>query len=225
MNKKIENFIPRKYLDIENNDSCNFDAILENDISVILGEPASGKTYQLEFYSKEKENIICQDLVTIDNKVININNIDIIFLDSIDEALRNYSSVDMKQLQQKLTSYILECKKINLKIKFVITCRQLEWNEYFSSKLKEIDNSLKVYKIIDLEEEQINILLNDREINNKEFWNFISTNYLEFLLKNILVILKIIDNYNKYKTQSINYTDIYVDIIKDHLSVKGEERD
>ncbi len=225
MNKKIENFIKRKYKDIDNTDSCDFPSILKNDISIILGEPASGKTHQLEFYSEEKENIICQDLVTVNLKEINISKIDIIFLDSIDEALRNHSSVTMKELQEKLSSYIGECKRINPKIKFVITCRQLEWNEHFSKKLKVIDNSLKVYEIKDLEKKQINILLKDKGINTVEFWNFISTNYLNFLLKNILVILNIIDNYNKYRTQTINYTDIYIDIIKEHLSVKGEGRD
>ena len=225
MNKKIENFIPRKYLDIENNDSCDFDTIVENDISVILGEPASGKTYQLKLYYNKKENIKLEDIVNINHNEIDIENVDIILLDSIDEALKSNLSRDKKELQYKLTKYISKCKEFNPKIKLILTCRQGEWYEYFSDKLNETYKSLKVYKILDLDDEQINTLLVVNKINNKEFWNFISTNHLEFLLKNILVIQNIIANYDHYKTKMINYTDIYIDILKEHLTVKGKERD
>lgn len=225
MNKKIENFIPRKYLDIENNDRCDFDSILENDISVILGEPASGKTYQLKFYYNQKENIKLEDIVNINYNEINVDNVEIILLDSIDEALKSNLSRDKKELQYKLTKYISKCKELNPKIKFILTSRQGEWYEYFSDKLNETYKSLKVYKILDLDDEQINTLLVVNKINNKEFWNFISINHLVFLLKNILVVQKIIANYDNYKTRMINYTDIYIDILKEHLTVKGKERD
>ena len=88
MNKKIENFIPRKYLDIENNDRCDFDSILENDISVILGEPASGKTYQLKFYYNQKENIKLEDIVNINYNEINVDSI-------MSENLRNKTCLDI----------------------------------------------------------------------------------------------------------------------------------
>ena len=46
------NFIPRKFKNIESNDIVDFDTLVQNNsISVILGEPASGKTYQLKEYS------------------------------------------------------------------------------------------------------------------------------------------------------------------------------
>lgn len=219
-------FIKRKFQDIEDiNNQTTFDSIIQNNISVILGEPASGKTFQLKNYSASREKILFKELVNIYLEEIDIDNIDLIFLDSIDEALRDTSSISMKQLQDKLTKYIYKCKEINSSVKFVLTCRQLEWNEYFANSIKEIDNSLKVYKILDLEKEQIDAILTEKQIDNTEFWSFISSNYLDFLLKNILVTFKIINNYNEYRTKTVNYTDIYIDIIKEHLTVKGDDRD
>lgn len=219
-------FIRRKFQNIEDvNNQVTFDIIIQNTISVILGEPASGKTFQLKNYSFGKENILFKELVNIELEKINIDSIELIFLDSIDEALRDTSSISMKQLQDKLTKYINKCKEINPSIKFVLTCRQLEWNAYFANSIKEIDNSLKVYKILDLEKAQIDLILTEKQIDNSEFWSFISSNYLDFLLKNILVIFRIINNYNEYKTKTVNYTDIYIDIIKEHLTVKGDDRD
>lgn len=54
---------------------------------------------------------------------------------------------------------------------------------------------------------------------------FISKNYLDFLLKNILVIFNIIDNYKEYRSKELSFIDIYFDLIKDHLSVKGDDRE
>ncbi|MBU1855122.1 MAG: hypothetical protein KKF89_05355, partial [Nanoarchaeota archaeon] len=149
-------------------------------------------------------------------------NIEIILLDSIDEALANYPSP--KILQDKLVRFIKSIQAKNENTIFVISCRSIEWNEYFENVLKEIDDELRVYNILDISEDDINKILNEKEIDTIDFWSFVADNYLEFLLKNILVISKIIDNYKIYKTQSVSYADIYMDIVKEHLSVKGRER-
>ena len=225
MEIKKNKFISRKFKNLENNDIEIFDNILNNNLSIILGEPASGKTFQLKNHSFNNKNILFKELVNIKLEEINIDNIEIVFLDSIDEALRDVSSQSMKQLQDKLTNYIDRCKEINSNIKFVLTCRQLEWNEYFANSIKKIDDKLKIYKILDLEKDQIDSILTYKGIDNSEFWDFISSNYLEFLLKNILITFRIIDNYGIYKNKKINYTEIYIDIIKEYLSVKGDDRD
>ena len=200
-------FIQRNFQEINTHIKINFDTILQNNISIVLGEPASGKTYQLKNYKQDKSNILLQELININIDEINIDGKDMIFLDSIDEALTDYNN--FKKLQDKLTNYIQLCKEINPQIKFVITCRQYEWNEYFAEKLKELDNTLKIYQILDLEVEQINLLLTQEKINTDEFWKFVSENYLIFLLKNILVTLNIINKYSDYKTKTITYIDIY----------------
>jgi len=223
----VQNFIRRKFQDIETREIAPFDALLDNNISVILGEPASGKTEQLKQFQKENSdevhfmplvNLGLQDQATLENKKY-------VLLDSIDEALRSMDYKNYKQLQAKINQYIENCKKQNPHIKFILTCRQFEWNEYFQETLKALDETLKVYQIEDLTNEEINLLLIQKEINTDEFWHFISENYLESLLKNILVTLSIIDNYGTYKHKKLSYIGIYTYLVKDYLFVKGKDRE
>lgn len=73
-------FIRRKFQNIEDvNNQVTFDIIIQNTISVILGEPASGKTFQLKNYSFGKENILFKELVNIELEKINIDSIELIF--------------------------------------------------------------------------------------------------------------------------------------------------
>lgn len=223
----MQNFIRRKFQNIETREIVPFGALLDNDISVILGEPASGKTEQLKQFKKENSNeVYFMPLVNLGLQAqIPLENKKYILLDSIDEALRSMDYKNYKQLQEKINQYIEHCKKQNPHIKFILTCRQFEWNEYFQETLKALDKTLKVYQIQDLTNEEINILLAQKEINTDEFWHFVSENYLESLLKNILVTLSIIDKYGTYKHEKLSYLDIYTYIVKDHLSVKGRDRE
>lgn len=226
----MSKFIKRKFKAIEEKnhiDDIPFDSLLNNNISVILGEPASGKTHQLKQFEKENsDDAHFVELVNIEseNNLESIQNKKYILLDSIDEALR-VNNINSKQLQKKLTTYIQECQKINPEIKFVITCRQFEWREYFNDELKKLDKELIVYQILDLEKDDIDELLKRNKINQDEFWKYISDNFLDSLLKNILIVKSIIKNYNEYKTKAITYIDIYIDIIKQQLSIKGKNRD
>ncbi|MGE4419629.1 MAG: NACHT domain-containing NTPase [Sulfurimonas sp.] len=239
MSNKI-NFIPRKFQHTKSKEIIDFSSLTKiylklhfdergweeehkSTISIVLGEPASGKTYQFEkFYKDNKDKVYFKQLINIENRENIGENIEIILLDSIDEALTNY--LNPKMLQDKLVEFIKSIQAKNENIIFVISCRFLEWSEYFEKVLKEIDDELRVYKILDISEDDINKILNEKKIYTIDFWSFIADNYLEFLLKNILVILKIIDNYKIYKMQSISYADIYMDIVKEQLSVKGSER-
>lgn len=235
------NFIPRKFQNITTNEIVDFSDITKihvklplggigferqhfSTISVVLGEPASGKTHQFQHYKNQNEdNVFYKALINIEANETIEETINIVLLDSIDEALLNYTNP--KILQAKLTNFIKNVQAKNKNIRFVISCRFLEWTEHFEYVLKEIDKELRVYNILDISQDDINKIIDARLIQREEFWNFIEKNYLNFLLKNILVVLKIIENFEKYKTHLINYTDIYTDIIKEHLSVKGNERD
>lgn len=240
MNNNI-NFIPRKFQNITTNEIFDFSDITKihvsiplggtgfesqhrSSISVVLGEPASGKTHQFQYYKdKNKDNVFYKALINVEAEETIEETIKIVLLDSIDEALLNCTNP--KILQAKLTNFIKNLQAKNKNIRFVISCRFLEWTEHFENSLKEIDKELRVYNILDISQDDINKIIDVRLIQREEFWNFIEKNYLNFLLKNILVVLKIIENFEKYKTHLINYTDIYTDIIKEHLSVKGNERD
>ena len=64
-----------------------FEDIIQNDITVILGEPASGKTSQLKEYKKEHKKSLFVPLVTLKDADTISNNINVVLIDSIDEAL------------------------------------------------------------------------------------------------------------------------------------------
>lgn len=220
-------FIQRRFSDTKENKIITFKDLLKNNISVILGEPASGKTEQLKQFEKENsDDAHFVELVNIEseNNFELILNKKYILLDSIDEALR-VKNINSKELQNKLTSYIRKCQKINPEIKFVITCRQFEWKEYFNDELKKLDKELIIYQILDLEKDDINELLRQNKINQDEFWKYISDNFLDSLLKNILIVQSIIKHYNEYKSKIITYIDVYIDIIKQQLSIKGKNRE
>ncbi|MFT7005125.1 MAG: hypothetical protein ACJAWW_002494, partial [Sulfurimonas sp.] len=211
-------------LDISYNFSHQeFKNVITHNVSVILGEPASGKTFQLKNYSKNNPNTHLVELVTIKYENEIKNTTEIVLLDSIDEALINHKS--FKTLNAELINYIKACKKINPKVKFVISCRALEWKEYFAKALENIENDMKIYNIIALDIEDINQLLIAKKIFQEEFWEFIKENQIEAFLKNIMVLFHIVNKFTVYRSSSFSYIDIYKDIIKEHISKKGEDRE
>ena len=209
-------FITRKFKNIQQDEVIDFDMVIQNsNISVILGEPASGKTAQLKNYNSSNPNTIFIELITIDDEDNIEENIEIILLDSIDEALSKNDSD--KILVKKLTKYIKRCKAINPNIKFIISCRYLEWKEIFENKLEEIDRAFQVYSIEELSEDDIDLLLIRNSVDKDNFKEFIKVNYLEQLLKNILMTIHLINNFDNYKNRELKYVDIYKEIIKEHL--------
>ena len=212
----MDNFIPRKFKNIETNETVTFQTIINNSrISIILGEPASGKTYQLKEYA-EKDFSYFVELINIENEDDIEDEVSLILLDSIDEALIDYKNP--KKLQSKLSKFI----KNNSDKKIVITCRYLEWKKYFEENLKKLDKELKIYEIMPLTEEEIDNLLKDED--KKDFWDFINNNHLKSLLKNIMIIFHLVDNFRSYDNDS-NYVDIYEKIVKEYITKIGEDRD
>jgi hypothetical protein len=206
------NFIPRKFKNIESNDIVDFEEVVNSsNISVILGEPASGKTYQLKEYTQNNKNsILLKSRHVTRNKT---QKKQILLFDSIDEALISYPNI-----KDDLIDYIEE----NQDKKFVITCRYLEWKEYFEKELKELDDELKIYEIIALSKKEIDNLL--KEEDRKFFWKFIDDNHLESLLKNIMIIFHLVENFRSYDNNS-NYVNIYKKIVKEYITKIGEDRE
>lgn len=214
-------FIKRKYIEAITGNICDFEDVLQHNISVILGEPASGKTYQLKEYQKlNSQNSLCIELLDIENENEITKNIEIVLLDSIDEALSKNDGD--KSLKNKLSRYIKNCKQINSNIKIVITCRYVEWKEIFEEELKSIDKEMQIFYIEELSKEEVNILLEEKEIAKIEFWQFIEVNYLEELLKNIMMVIHLVDNFEIYKGKTLKYFEIYQKIIEQHIDVKTD---
>ena len=188
---------------------------------MILGEPGSGKTFQLKHYEElNEDNVKFVELIGINDMDDIKNTTKIVLIDSIDEALLEVESE--KILKRKLSKYIEKCKKINPEVKFIITCRFLEWKEVFESELKKIDASLKILEIKDLSKEDINKIINFKGKAKKEFWKFIEENYLLILLKNILMVESLVLNYEEYREKNLKYTDIYQEIIKNYISIETD---
>lgn len=217
----MKEFIARLY--VKDNDSSFyiFDEIInKSQISIILGEPASGKTYQLKYFDENSDSTKFVELMSIEDEEDISDTTQYILIDSIDEALSKNESD--KTTKNNLIKYIKKSLKINLSLKFIITCRYLEWKEIFEKSLKEIDKDIQIYHIQELSKEDINRLLVEKNIEEKDFWDFINQNFLDELLKNVLMIINIIDNFEIYKSKSLKYFEIYDEIIKNHLLAKTE---
>lgn len=217
----MKEFIPRLY--IKDNDSSFyiFDEIInKSQISIILGEPASGKTHQLKYFYENIDNTKLVELIFIEDEKDIPNNTKYILIDSIDEALSKNDSD--KTTIRNLSKYIKKSLEINSTVKFIITCRYLEWKEIFEEELKKIDKDIKIYHIQELSKEDINKLLAQKSIEERDFWDFINQNFLNELLKNVLMTINIIENFETYKSKSLKYFEIYDEIIKEHLLAKTE---
>ena len=89
----MSEFIPRVYK--KENDSIlyTFDEIIEqSQISIILGEPASGKTFQLKNFNENSDNSKFVELIFIEDEDDILNTTQYVLIDSIDEALSKNES-------------------------------------------------------------------------------------------------------------------------------------
>lgn len=224
MEKEEYNFVKRKFRNLLTDDNIDFDDISKNHttIAIILGEPASGKTYQLKEYDKQNpESQFFTLSILRATDTIN-NSIKIVLIDSIDEAL---TSNNRKSLARDLVEFIERCKEVNKQVHFIITCRHLEWDMYFKQELKTIDKELREYELLPLDKTDINILLKSKATDEKIFWKFIEENFLEQILGNIIIVNHLLETFDTYKKESINYTTIYNDIVKKSLIKKGDDRE
>ena len=234
MQREEHDFIKRKFRNLLTNDNIDFSGISmplggtgfenvhQSTISIILGEPASGKTYQLKEYDKQNPESKFITLSTLRRTDTINNTINIVLIDSIDEALTNNNR---KSLARDLVEFIKRCKEVNKRVRFIITCRHLEWDKYFKQELKTIDKELREYELLPLDRTDINILLKSKSINEKTFWKFIEENFLEQMLGNIIIVNHLLETFDTYKKESINYTTIYNDIVRKNLIKKGDDRE
>ncbi len=232
-------FISRLFKNIETNKKIEFNDIVkihiqmplggsgfekqhQSNIAIILGEPASGKTYQLREYAEKNQYTHFISLITLKENDSISEDTEVVLIDSIDEAL---TQNNQKTLARDLKEYILRCKKINPKVRFVISCRFLEWSEYFKNELQTVDKELREYEILPLSKEDIDNLLMQKSITSEDFWSFIDKNFLDLLFNNILITIYLIDNFRSYEDRKITYIDIYYDLSKRYLSEQGKDRE
>lgn len=221
-NKKIEfNDIVKIHIQIPLGRS-GFEKQHQSNIAIILGEPASGKTYQLREYAKKNQYTHFVPLLALKENDGISEDTQVVLIDSIDEAL---TQNNQKTLARDLKEYILRCKEANPNVRFVISCRFLEWSEYFKNELKTVDKELREYEILPLSKEDIDNLLDKKSINSGDFWSFVDNNFLDLLFSNILITIYLIDNFRDYENRKVTYIDIYYDLSKKYLSEQGLDRE
>lgn len=234
------NFVPRKF----KGEFKEFDKLIHDyNIFIILGETGSGKTYLFKnYHERHLESSRYIELIALDYEELIDKTTEVVLLDSIDEAL--YYNPSDKVLKKKLSNYILKCREINENIKFVIACRYSEWKkDIYSEEFKKIDKDYKTFEFDSFKVEYINFLLDKRKFyKNKDsgltisdiynplekeivyelFWKFCRKHYLlnndnQLIIKNIQVILFLIDNFMDYENQQLKYYEIYQKLIEEHL--------
>ena len=123
------------------------DAIKNNELTVVLGAPGSGKSTILEKYKEEVENV---DLVSIKRFLklnVNITNeTKVLLLDGLDEY-RGVSN-DKTFIIEELAAKLDVIKRTNKKIRIVISCREMDW--YGENDRNALKNELlSTFDIID----------------------------------------------------------------------------
>lgn len=131
-------------------------------------------------------------------------------LDSLDEAIKDKNEKDIKKKLNKIINRILELNNENI---IIITCR------YGYETIVECQN--KMYELLSLTKDEINIILKKKGKNNIRFWEIITKSRLEEYLGNVIILNKVIDNYEKYKVGTTT-ADIYMDICKELVEIETD---
>lgn len=185
--------------------------ILENKISLIVGESGRGKSSFLKNIEKEVESSIYKELVDLDDKDNFKTSKKLIYLlDSIDEDRKEESE---KEYNRKLRKIINEIINLNPENKIILTCRE----GYIPKGIIE-EYEIEIYKLLPITQEQINLVLGEEK---EQFWDFIKKSNLEEHLGNIVILQTIIKNYKNYKTE-VTISEIYMDLCKSFLEIETE---
>lgn len=181
--------------------------ILENRISVIIGESGRGKSSLLKNIEKNNNNAMYIKVVDINDEINTLNgDMKVYLLDSIDEAFQGTTIVMTTNKLNKLINKILSLNEDN---KIIITSRYYTGLEYEHT----------TYELLSLTKEEINYLLEKKGKNEEEFWSFIENSGLEEHLGNIVILEKMIEKYKEYSTDATK-ANIYKELCKDFLKIE-----
>ena len=188
---------------------------------ILLGEPGSGKSTELEKMHKDSNSSICVDLrgvnssVDLKDKILVDNNdkVDLdslsefyIYLDAFDEAILNYKDIG-DSLLKLLKDFGVNLKKVYLRI----TCRTGIWLDYLEDEFSKLwcKNEVKKYMLCELSDDDIKNSLDEEKIEYKKF-------YEEAVKKNVYSLMKIpvtmkflIDEYKADQSFSSSKKNLY----------------
>lgn len=185
--------------------------ILQNRITLIVGESGRGKSSFLKNIKNELENTIYKELVDLDDKDNFKTSEKLIYLlDSIDEDRKEESE---KEYNKKLRKIINEIINLNSENKIILTCRE----GYIPKGIVE-EYKIEIYKLLPITQEQINLVLGEEK---EQFWDFIKKSSLQEHLGNVVILQTIINNYKNYKTE-VTISEIYMDLCKNFLGIETE---
>lgn len=130
--------IDLNYKDRETGQILRLENIINNDFSVILGSPGSGKTLPLKKYEKPNSKVQYFKIVAgIENLALD-DETEVLLLDGLDEFL----------LDDNCYKFLTLVKRYLKKpIKIVLTCREAEWIKKLEEELEESYKTPKIYII------------------------------------------------------------------------------
>jgi len=209
-----EKFVPINLTEIK----TNYEKLLANDFSIILGSPGSGKTF-LARYLKNKlgKYFTVMDFMEVENNKEILNQInDLLILDGFDEY--RIFEESKNHIINKFARKIRKLLKIK-KIKVILTCRELDWyGDNDSNALKDILGvEVKLYFIEPIDKETLDRFLEkEKNIEKDKMYNlfkkgFIKTPQLFEIAKEILEeqIENKIDLYEKFILKSVKENNIH----------------
>jgi len=209
-----EKFIPIKLTEIKN----NYHKLLENNFSVILGSPGSGKTFLAKYLadSFNGKYLSVMDFMEEDKKNLLEDINDLLILDGFDEyrIFEESKNFTIKKFARKIKELLQE-----ISFKIILTCRELDWyGDNDSTAIKNILNfDIKLFFIEPLNGEKLNEFLKIYNItNNRKIYNlfergFVNTPQLFIIAKDILdeTINNKIDLYEKFILKSAKEINPY----------------
>ena len=192
----------------------------KEDISVILGSPGSGKTELMKHISNQFNGLYLKvvdfiDVYKVEKIIDELKDKSLLCLDGFDE--HRTSENNKPRALRVFAKKLIDLDKEDIKI--IISCRELEWyGDSDETSLKNyLNKDIKTFKILPLNEQQIDEFSNLKNINNKEqfkekFLNkgFLQTPQLFNIASNLQEenISNKIDLFEKFILKAINEENI-----------------
>lgn len=205
---KTNEYIPITILNSKT-EEVDFQKIMENKISIILGNPGSGKTTLLKHYKNlsnqsESQLLSVKALLRIPHCVKQQTKI--LFLDGIDEY--RVASQDETFVAEELGWKIDEILQKQPELKIILTCREMDWFGEDHDKLQEyVIPKVEVFHIQPLD------LIQQKEFTemliNKDKDSFLEKFHNSIFLTNPQLFYMLSEIWNKQSIKLTSKIDIY----------------
>lgn len=177
-----EHYIDLTIKDKQNNEVQLSDIIETHQVSIILGNPGSGKTTLFKHYQKTSnknvELLSVQELIRLPKDLDKKS--DVLLLDGVDEY--RIVSQDIFFVANELAYFIEKLLKEKSDLKIILACREMDWSREDNDKLEgRIKQKIGIFYIqpLDLNQQEDFAKLIVGENSNKFLMTFQNNDFLE----------------------------------------------